>query len=127
MAYKIKKWNLDELFTGFDSPELNAAFDNVEEQVTSFEGVRGKLNPEIDPETFLDAVRASEATSKIVNRIYVFAGLSFAEDTQNQIAQSLMGRVQQFVAEMQNRILFFNLWWKDVDEANAERLMNASG
>jgi len=127
MAYKIKKWNLDELFTGFDSPELNAAFDNVEEQVASFEGLRGKLKPDIDTETFLEAVRASEATSKIVNRIYAFAGLSFAEDTQNQQAQSLLGRVQQFVAEMQNRTLFFSLWWKDVDDANAERLMSASG
>ncbi len=127
MAYKIKKWNLDELFTGFDSPELNAAFDNVEEQVASFEGVRGKLKSDIDPETFLEVVRAFEATSKIVNRIYAFAGLSFAEDTQNQSAQSLMGRVQQFAAEMQNRVLFFSLWWKDVDEANAERLMSASG
>ena len=127
MAYKIKKWNLDELFTGFDSPELNAAFDNVEEQVTSFEGVRNKLKSDIDPETFLEVVRVSEATSKIVNRIYAFAGLSFAEDTQDQNAQSLMGRVQQFAAEMQNRVLFFSLWWKDVDEANAERLMSASG
>jgi hypothetical protein len=36
MAYQIKKWNLAPLFTGFDSPELNAAFDNVEEQVESF-------------------------------------------------------------------------------------------
>ncbi|HET6821685.1 MAG TPA: M3 family oligoendopeptidase, partial [Anaerolineales bacterium] len=56
-----------------------------------------------------------------------FAGLSFAEDTQNQNAQSLLGRVQQFVAEMQNRTLFFNLWWKDLDDANAQRLMDASG
>jgi oligoendopeptidase F len=127
MAYTIKKWNLDELFTGFDSPELNAAFDNVEEQVTSFEGVRGKLNPAIDPETFLEVVRASEAMTRLVNRVYAFAGLKFAEDTQNQPAQSLMGRVQQFVAEMQNRTLFFNLWWKDLDESNASRLMGASG
>lgn len=127
MAYSVKKWNLDELFTGFDSPELNAAFDNVEEQVTSFEGLRGKLKPDIDAETFMEAVRASEAMTKVVNRIYAFAGLSFAEDTQNQQAQSLMGRVQQFVAEMQNRTLFFSLWWKDVDEVNAERLMSASG
>ena len=96
MAYKIKKWNLDDLFTGFDSPELNAAFDNVEEQVSSFEGVRGKLKPEMDAETFLEAVRASEATTKIVNRIYSYAGLSIAEDTQGQQAQSLIGRVQQF-------------------------------
>lgn len=127
MTYSVKKWNLDELFTGFDSPELNAAFDNVEEQVTSFEGARSKLKSDIDAETFLDVVRASEAMSKIVNRIYAFAGLSFAEDTQNQGAQSLMGRVQQFAAEMQNRILFFSLWWKDVDDENAERLMSASG
>jgi oligoendopeptidase F len=127
MAYQLSKWDLAPLYPGYDSPELNAAFDNVEEQVASFEGVRGKLNPEIDPHTFLEVVRASEAMTKIVNRIYAFASLLFAEDTQNQNAQSLMGRVQQFVAEMQNRTLFFSLWWKDLDDANAKRLMDASG
>lgn len=127
MAYAIKKWDLTQLFPGFDSPELQGAFDNVEEQVASFEGVRNKLKPDMDVDTFLDAVRASEATSRIVNRVYSFAGLSFAEDTQNQNAQSLMGRVQQFAAEMQNRTLFFSLWWKELDDANADRLMSASG
>ncbi len=38
-----------------------------------------------------------------------------------------MGRVQQFVAEMQNRTLFFSLWWKDLDDRNAERLMSSAG
>src|SRR4030095_5740485 len=127
MAYSIKKWDLGQLFPGFDSPELQAAFDNVEEQVESFEGVRSKLNPDIDAETFLDAVRASESTSRIVNRIYAYAGLQFAEDTQNQNAQTMIARVQQFAAEMQNRTLFFSLWWKEVDDANAERLMSGSG
>ena len=127
MAYTIKKWNLGQLFPGFDSPELQAAFDNVEEQVASFEGVRSKLKPDMDAENFLEVVRASEATARIVNRVYTFAGLSFAEDTQNQNAQSLMGRVQQFAAEMQNRTLFFSLWWKELDDQNAERLMSASG
>src|SRR5688572_4308982 len=102
-TYTIKKWNLGELFSGFDSPELEAAFDNIEEQVTSFEGVRGKLKPDMDLDLFLEVVRASESMTRLVNRIYAFAGLSFAEDTQNQNAQSLLGRVQQFVAEMQNR------------------------
>ena len=126
-TYSVKKWNLSELFPGFDSPELQEAFDNVEEQVTSFEGVRGKLAPDMDSETFLAIVRASEETSRVINRVYAFAGLSFAADTQDQNAQSLMGRVQQFVAEIQNRTLFFNLWWKDLDDANAQRLMDASG
>ena len=126
-TYAVKKWDLGELFPGFDSPDLQGAFENVEEQVTSFEGVRNKLNSDINAETFLDVVRASEEMTRIVNRIYAFAGLSFAADTQDQNAQSLMGRVQQFVAEMQNRTLFFNLWWKDLDDANAQRLMDAAG
>jgi oligoendopeptidase F len=126
-TYSVKKWDLGELFSGFDSPELQGAFDNVEEQVASFEGVRGKLNPEIDAETFLDIVCASEETVRLIKRLDGFAGLSFAADTQNQNAQSLMGRVQQFLAEIQNRTLFFSLWWKDLDEANAKRLMESSG
>ena len=60
MAYTIKKWKLDELFPGFDSPELQAAFDNVEEEVASFEGVRGKLKPDMDADQFLEVVRAWE-------------------------------------------------------------------
>lgn len=126
-TYSVGKWNLGELFPGFNSPQLEEAFDNVEEQVASFEGVRGKLSADIDAETFLDIVRASEETARIINRVYAFAGLSFAADTQDQNAQSLMGRVQQFVAEVQNRTLFFSLWWKDVDDTNAERLMGAAG
>ena len=126
-TYTVKKWDLSELFPGFDSPELEGAFENVEEQVTSFEGVRGKLSPDMGAETFLDVVRASEETMRLIKKLDAFAGLSFAEDTQNQSAQSLMGRVQQFLAEIQNRTLFFSLWWKDLDEENAKRLMDASG
>ena len=127
MTYSIKKWDLGQLYPGFDSPELQGAFDNVEEQVASFEGVRGKLNPDMDADTFLDVVRASEATSRIVNKMYSYAGLAFAEDTQNQNAQTLIARMQQFAAEMQNRTMFFSLWWKEVDDKNAERLMKDSG
>ncbi len=126
-TYSVKKWDLGELFPGFHSPELQAAFDNVEEQVNSFEGVRGKLKADMDAETFLDVLRASEETLRIVNKVYAFAELSFAADTQDQNAQSLLGRVQQFVAEIQNRTLFFDLWWKELDDANAARLMSASG
>lgn len=127
MAYAPTRWNLSELYPSFASPELQAAFDNVEEQVMSFEGVRGKLNPDIDPNQFMEIVRTSEETARIINKIYAFTGLSFNSDTQDQIAQTYMARVQQFAAQMQNRILFFSLWWKELDDSNAERLMNAAG
>ncbi len=127
MTYVQTKWSLADLFPGFDSPELEAAFDQVEEQVTSFEGVRGKLKSEMEAEQLVEIVRASEEINRTVSRMYAFAGLAFAADTQDQAAQTLQSRMDQFAAEMQNRVLFFDLWWKEVDEANAKRLMDASG
>lgn len=127
MAYQLSKWDLSPLYPGYDSPELQAAFDMLEEQVTSFEGLRDKLAPDMPTERFLEAVKASETTTRIGNKMYSFAGLSFAADTQDQKAQALMARVMQFLAEIENRTLFFNLWWKELDDENAKRLMDASG
>ena len=53
--------------------------------------------------------------------------LYFSEDTQNEIAQSLMARVDQFVSEMTNRTLFFELWWKALPQEKAQKLIDASG
>ncbi|MBL8061873.1 MAG: oligoendopeptidase F, partial [Anaerolineales bacterium] len=127
MAYKLSRWDLSDLYPGAESAELQNAFDMIEEQVTSFEGVRNKLSADMPDEQFMEVLKASDSITRVGTKLYSFAGLSFTADTQDQKAQALQGRVQQFVAEIQNRMLFFNLWWKDVDEANANRLMNASG
>ncbi|WKZ41002.1 MAG: M3 family oligoendopeptidase [Anaerolineales bacterium] len=127
MTYQLSKWDLSPLYPGYDSPELQSAFDMLEEQVTSFEGLRDKLTPDMPTERFLEAVKANETMTRIGSKMYSFAGLSFAADTQDQKAQALMARVMQFLAEIENRTLFFNLWWKELDDENAKRLMDASG
>jgi oligoendopeptidase F len=127
MVYKLSKWDLSPLYPGYDSPELQGAFDMIEEQVTSFEGVRDKLSPDMPAEQFVDVVKASEAMTRIGNKLYSFAGLSFTADTQDQKAQALQARVMQFLAEIENRVLFFSLWWKELDDENAKRLMASSG
>ena len=131
MPYKLSRWSLNDLFPaphgGVNSPELETAFDQIEEQVTTFEGVRGKLRADLPVDEFLRIVQTSEVTTRIVHKLDAFAGLAFAADTQDQAAQTLQSRVQQFMADMGNRTLFFSLWWKEVDDANAKRLMDASG
>ncbi len=131
MTYKLSRWSLDDLFPaphgGVKSPELENAFDQVDEQVTTFEGVRGKLRADMSVGEFLHIVKTSEEMARIVNKLDAFAGLAFAADTQDQAALTLQARVQQFMADMANRTLFFSLWWKELDDANAKRLMDASG
>lgn len=127
MTYKLSRWSLDDLFPGMDSAELETAFDQIEEQVHTFEGVRNKLRADMPAEDFMHIVKTSEVTARIVHKLDAFAGLSFAADTQDQSAQSLQSRVQQFMADMGNRTLFFSLWWKSLSDAEAKRLMDAAG
>ncbi len=127
MTYKLSAWSLNDLFPGLDHPELEAAFKTLDANVADFEKLRPQLKPNMPVSSFLEILQDTEESTRLANKMYSFAGLAFAANTQNQRIQALLGRIQQFMAEMENRTLFFNLWWKDLDDANARRLMDASG
>ena len=127
MTYQLSPWSLKDLFSGADSPDLEAAFTNLEEQVTNYENLRGHLNADLLVTKFLDIMKDSQEIRRNASTLSAYAELAFSADTQNQSIQALMGRIQQFMAELENRTMFFDLWWKDMDEANAQRLLDASG
>ena len=126
-AFAQTAWSLTDLFPGPDSAELQTAFTDLDARVAAFELAREQLSPAIDGDVFLGLIRELEAIEHLVYRIYGFAGLLFAADTQDQVAQTLRARVQQFMAELANRTLFFNLWWKGLEDADADRLMTGTG
>lgn len=123
----LSPWSLEDLFPAQDSPEMEKAFAEIEAQVVGFEKRRPQLNASMASDLFMQVVRELEAINSLGNRIYSFATLQFSADTQNQAAQAFLGRVDQFFAIVQNRILFFSLWWKELDEESAMRLMAAAG
>lgn len=126
-TYEQTRWQLDDLLPSKDSKEAKATFEALETAVATFEGRRGELTADISPATLLDFVAQMEHINRLAYRVYGFAALWFAENTQNQDAQTFIGKVQQIFAQLQNRILFFSLWWKDVDDENAERLIKEAG
>lgn len=127
MSYQQKRWSLTDLYPGTKSPELASAFEDLSTLVTAFEARRPECNSEIRAEAFMSIVKDLDGITVLVEKIYSFCGLYFSEDTQNQEAQNLMAKVEQFMAEIGNRTLFFELWWKQVDNENAERLIAQSG
>lgn len=120
-------WSLEDLFPGHDSPEMKKAFADLDAQVAEIEALRPQLSAEMEVESFLDTVRRLENCMKIEHRIYSFAELAFSADTQDQAIQTFLGNVEQSLAVVENRLLFFSLWWKDLEEAAAARLMDAAG
>ena len=126
-VYTQKRWSLNDLFPAPDGPEIEKAFKSIEKSVKALEALRPKLTDAISHDDFVDLIHQLEKTEGLAYRVGGYASLLFAEDTQNQKVLSLMARVDQFMAQMSNRLLFFSLWWKSVSDEAADRLMAGSG
>lgn len=127
LPYVQSRWSLAELFPAADSEELQAAFTRLEALAERFEARRSQLSSGITLDSFLDVIHEMEAIEDLASRVYGFGSLKFAADTQDPVAQTLIARVQQFMAVLENRTLFFSLWWKSLEEAEAQRLMAGAG
>ena len=126
-TYTQIAWSLKDLFEGFDDPNYEATFKEVEAGVENFQAYREQLSPDLDENQFISLITEYEHFVRLVSRLGGFVQLSFAADTQDEKAQAEVARVDQFQAEMANKTIFFNLWWKALDDENAQRLLKASG
>jgi len=126
-TYTQTAWSLQDLYGGFDDPKYQATLDEIEKGVDNFQAYREQLSPDISEDLFIGIITAYEHFYRLMSRVDGFAELSFASDTQDQKAQAEVAKVNQFRAEMSNKTMFFNLWWKALDEENAQRLLAASG
>jgi oligoendopeptidase F len=125
-TYTQARWSLADLSSG-EPQEIEAAFAALEENTRQIEALRPGLRAAMPFDEFIAVVHRMETLEQQAYRLYGYASLSFAADTQDQAAMSLMGRVEQTLAELTNRTLFFSLWWKDLDDADAARLMQDAG
>lgn len=126
-GYKLSNWTLTDLFPSPASPELENAFKTLKTKVAAFEKNRALLTEQITVEQFLKIIKQKETIDLAGNRLGGYAELWFTEDTQNQDAQTLTAKVQAYLADLSNKMLFFSLWWKSASDKTVERLLKASG
>ncbi len=124
---KLTRWRLDDLFPAADSKKMEDAFNILDEKVSSFEKRRGRLAQDIEQKLFLEIIKELESITELIHKIGGYAELWFTEDTQNQQSQSLLAKIEQLSAEISNRVMFFSLWWKSLDDELADMLMEDSG
>lgn len=126
-SFTTTPWSLDDLFPSQDGPEMQAAFTELEDRVAEFEKRREQLAADMPASLFMEIVSQLEGIQHLGYRIQGYASLAFAADTQSQPAQAFLASVESQMAELGNRILFFSLWWKDLEEHAAEALTAAAG
>jgi oligoendopeptidase F len=95
----------------------------LETSVAAFVARRDSLQPDMAPAAFVAILHSYE---QLIEQIYLlgyYGNLWFSADTQSSDALTFRNRIQQVMTEVQNRTLFFDLWWKELSDEQAAALM----
>jgi oligoendopeptidase F len=101
--------------------------EEIESKVAQFEAARTQLSPTMARSMFHPLLTLSEDIAAASSRISAYAYLWFSENTKNLAARSFKTKVEERLTALQNRLVFFDLWWQSVDEDTARRLMTGTG
>lgn len=125
--YAQERWSLEELFPELDSKEIEDAIKDLEVQIANFEELRDRLSADMAPAAFVEGLDKYDQMVRSISRIGAYGQMKFTENTQDQAAQAFQARANQLGAEMDNRTMFFKLWWKGLEDEEAERLLESTG
>src|SRR5215510_12468736 len=96
---KVKKeqtWNAESVFPtpeGFDS-EIKSILESLAE-IKKFQGHLGE-----SPDTFLEAMNAIDRLSERAAKVRVYAGMSSAVDTADQVGAAMTGKAGSALAQV---------------------------
>jgi oligoendopeptidase F len=121
------RWSLEDLLPDPVEPAVEQYLARLEKSVSELEALRSELTAESAQETFSHALQILESIDSMSKRLQAYSYLWLSEDTQHEPALNLRDRLDQILVNLSNRILFFEIWFKDLPEAEAERLLAPTG
>jgi oligoendopeptidase F len=125
----LPEWNLADLYSGVDAPELKRDLARAADDSEAFERRwKGKLAQEAGKGAaggLGEALRQYEQLEELMGRIGSFAGLLYAGDTSDPVRAKFYGDVQEKLTDASAHLLFFTLELNQVDDAVVEAALDA--
>jgi oligoendopeptidase F len=120
----LPEWNLGDLYSGIDAPDLKRDLKLVADRAESFEKRwKGRLLEAASAtgtEGLGAALREYEALEELMGRIGSFAGLLYAGDTSDPKRAKFYGDVQEKLTDASAHMLFFTLELNLIDDSVVE-------
>ncbi|MBR1122666.1 M3 family oligoendopeptidase [Bradyrhizobium lablabi] len=125
---KLPEWNLADLYSGIDAPEIARDLQKMDADSIAFEtDYKGKLAEftarEDGGRWLAEAVRRYEAIDDLAGRLGSYAGLVHAGDNVNPAISKFYGDVSERLTAASTHLLFFGLELNRVDDDVMERAM----
>jgi oligoendopeptidase F len=127
---KLPEWNLADLYSGIDAPEIARDLQKMDADCVAFEtDFKGKLAEHTDREDggkwLAEAVRRYEAIDDLAGRLGSYAGLVHAGDSVDPAISKFYGDVMERLTAASTHLLFFALELNRVDDEVIERAMQS--
>ena len=87
------RWNLDILYTGFDTPEFLGDMESLGALVKDFEDFADGADKLNTKELLLGFIKKNEALSNVISKLAIYANLRYSADTRDSDAASMLGRI----------------------------------
>jgi oligoendopeptidase F len=125
---KLPEWNLADLYSGIDAPEVTRDLAKMDIECVAFEtdykGKLGERTAELGGGEWLaEAVRRYEVIDDLAGRLGSYAGLVHAGDSVDPSISKFYGDVSERLTNASVHLLFFALELNRIDDAVVERAM----
>src|SRR3984957_3079943 len=125
---KLPEWNLADLYSGIDAPEVTGDLARLDTECVAFEAdYKGKLAEQTAKEEggkwLAEAVRRYEAIDDLAGRLGSYAGLIHAGDSVDPAITKFYGDVSERLTSASVHLLFFALELNRIDDAAIDRAM----
>ena len=112
----LPEWDLTDLYTSEDAPELSRDLDWLEQECASFAAdYEGKL-ADLDAEGLLTCVQRNEKINSIAGRIMSFAGLRYYQLTTDAERAKFLSDMQEKITIFTTPLVFFTLEINRIDD-----------
>jgi oligoendopeptidase F len=130
-AGKLPEWNLADLYSGIDAPEVARDLENMDAECVAFEtDYKGKLATgtagEDGGKWLAGAVRRYEAIDDLAGRLGSYAGLIHAGDSVDPAISKFYGDVSERLTAASTHLLFFALELNRIDDGILTRAMETA-
>jgi len=119
----LPEWDLSDLYTGEDAPELKRDLDWLEQACASFAAdYEGKLAT-LDADGLLECVLRNEKINQIAGRIMSFAGLRYYQLTTDAGRAKFMSDAQEKITNFTTPLVFFTLELNTLDDDHLDGIL----
>jgi oligoendopeptidase F len=120
----LPEWNLADLYSAIDSPEVKRDLDRADADSIAFEeGYKGKLVALTAGGRLAEAIKDYEALDDLIGRLISYAGLVYAGNTTDPVRAKFYGDMQERITKASLHLIFFTLELNRVDDAAIEQAM----